>query len=48
MPAVQIWFQILQKYKGSAENVTGNFIQDYNETIALGLRNAGAVKLSIS
>eukprot|EP00961_Rhodomonas_salina_P080292 1080045-Rhodomonas_salina.1 len=47
MPAVQIWFQILQKYKGSAENVTGNFIQDYNETIALGLRNAGAVKLTL-
>eukprot|EP00961_Rhodomonas_salina_P040153 539645-Rhodomonas_salina.1 len=26
MPAVQIWWQILQKYEGISENATGNFI----------------------
>eukprot|EP00961_Rhodomonas_salina_P225928 3054502-Rhodomonas_salina.4 len=47
MPAVQVWFQILLQYKGITENVNANFVQEYSETLALGLRTAGAAKLHI-
>eukprot|EP00961_Rhodomonas_salina_P148422 1997840-Rhodomonas_salina.1 len=35
-------------YEGITENVNVNFVQDYTETLALGLRSAGAAKLHIS
>eukprot|EP00961_Rhodomonas_salina_P248714 3361548-Rhodomonas_salina.1 len=45
MPAVQVWFRILLQYEGITENVNANFVQEYSETLALGLRTAGAAKL---
>eukprot|EP00961_Rhodomonas_salina_P143265 1928034-Rhodomonas_salina.1 len=47
MPAVQIWLHILLKYESMSENISGNFIEEYNTTTALGLRSAGADKLNI-
>jgi hypothetical protein len=31
MPSVKVWFQILWKYEGLAENVDSNFISDFND-----------------
>eukprot|EP00961_Rhodomonas_salina_P166013 2236884-Rhodomonas_salina.1 len=47
MQAVQVWFRILLLYEGITENVNANFVQEYSETLALGLRTAGAAKLHI-
>ena len=47
MPAVQIWFRILLRYEGVTENVNANFVQEYQETIGLGLKSAGNSKLHI-
>eukprot|EP00961_Rhodomonas_salina_P156429 2106504-Rhodomonas_salina.1 len=47
MPVVQVWFRILLRYEGITENINANFVQEYSETLALGLRTAGAAKLHI-
>eukprot|EP00961_Rhodomonas_salina_P290536 3925801-Rhodomonas_salina.1 len=47
MPAVQMWMKILLKYESMAENLSGNFMNDYNTTTALGKRSAGDEHLHI-
>eukprot|EP00961_Rhodomonas_salina_P031647 426418-Rhodomonas_salina.1 len=41
MPAVQLWFNLIMKFEGATEHVSGNLMQDYNETAALGLAVKG-------
>eukprot|EP00961_Rhodomonas_salina_P277458 3749402-Rhodomonas_salina.1 len=48
MPAVQMWMKILLKYESMAENLSGNFMTDYNTTTALGKQLAGDERLHIS
>eukprot|EP00961_Rhodomonas_salina_P020617 277388-Rhodomonas_salina.1 len=45
MPAVQLWFNLIMKFKGAAEHVSGNLMQDYNETAVLGLAVKGKAML---
>eukprot|EP00961_Rhodomonas_salina_P021610 290230-Rhodomonas_salina.1 len=47
MPAVQMWMKTLLKYESMAENLSGNFMTDYNTTTALGKWSAGDVRLHI-
>eukprot|EP00961_Rhodomonas_salina_P148233 1995635-Rhodomonas_salina.1 len=48
MPAVQLWFNLLMKFEGAAEHVSGNLMQDYNDTAALGLASKGKAMINIS
>eukprot|EP00961_Rhodomonas_salina_P027593 372917-Rhodomonas_salina.2 len=48
MPAVQLWFNLLTKFEGAAEHVSGNLMQDYNDTAALRLASKGKAMINIS
>eukprot|EP00961_Rhodomonas_salina_P200950 2710886-Rhodomonas_salina.1 len=48
MPAVQLWFNLLMKFEGAVEHVSGNLMQDYNDTAALGLASKGKAMINIS
>eukprot|EP00961_Rhodomonas_salina_P120629 1623333-Rhodomonas_salina.1 len=47
MPAVQIWLKIMLKYESMSENLSGNFMLEYNATTELGKRSAGGERRHI-